>query len=143
MNLVYNILKFDKAFALQITHQSPKCREYLGMLGGTYHAINGWAITSVNIPEVATSRHTIYLRGDNTSRDLRVDRTYNLPSNWERDMLINSISLALNEFIGRMDTLEIISGFVVPAYQGIDTAVPETSKTSGPNTIEGKPVISA
>jgi len=142
MNLEYNIIKFDKAFALQITHQSPKCREYLEQLGGTYHAINGWKITSVNIPEVDTIRRTIYLRGNSMEKDFRVDRTYNLDSNLQRDALIYSISNALNEFTGRVDNLEIISGFVVPVAIAVDTE-PETSKTSGPNTIEGKPVITA
>lgn len=142
--LTYDMLKFEKGFAFQITYQSPKVREYLAQLGGTYRAFNGWKVKSVNCPEIHVEDRTVYVRGNDSSMDLRVERVHYLSSDFQRNLIAGAVNSALQEFIGRMNSVEIVAGYVAPAA-GVAVELTESSKpsVSGNDPSFDKPVISA
>lgn len=95
----YDLKAFECAYAFQITSQDPIIAAYLNRIGGTYYASNGWKIRISKVPEIDVFSKTIYLRGSDASKDLRVDRTWNLPSNSFRDAVIGEVATAITEII--------------------------------------------
>lgn len=95
----YDLKAFEKAFAFQIKSQDPAITSYLQAIGGTFHASNGWKVVLSKVPEINVFSKTIYVRGTNSSKDLRIDRTWNLPSNSYRDTVIKEVSDAISEII--------------------------------------------
>lgn len=100
----YNLNPFERAFIFQITKQDSKVKSLLERIGGTFYASNGWKIQISAEPEVNVFSKTIFLRGSNASLDLKVDRTWNLPSNSFRDSVISQVKRALSEIISSAKT---------------------------------------
>lgn len=94
----YNLMPFERAFAFQITSQNTKVDDFMKSTG-TFISSNGWKIKVAKMPEVNVFSKTIYLQGSNSLRDLRIDRTWNLPSNSFRDTVISEVSNAITELI--------------------------------------------
>ena len=130
--LDYNIHKFDRAIAFQITAQSDKYTNALK--GQSFTASNGWTITKAEVPSLNVKSQTIYLRGTNVEKDLRVDRTWDLLSNYQRDKIVDQANKALSEFKVWVDwykTIDTINGYLVAGS-------PSKPDTSGPNVAHGK-----
>lgn len=152
--LKFEFFPFERALAFQITGQTP---EYLKDIkeNGNFEASNGWTITSDACPEISAQRKTIFLRGSDNTKDLRVHRIWDLSSNDVRDRIIYEASKALNEFkyavaakarvspfadrpIFNAAVVEVfISKAAAEAYDGGELPGVETSKTSitGKNTV--------
>lgn len=97
--LKYSLLPMERAFAFQITEQSSEIKKAINYVGGSFFASNGWTIKMDVYPEIRVASRTIYLRGNTSASDLRVDRTWNLKSNRERDEIISQVNAALAEII--------------------------------------------
>ena len=98
----YNLIPFERAFAFQIISQDPKVDSFMKSTG-IFFASNGWKIKLAKVPEVNVFSKTIYLQGSNPSKDFRIDRTWNLPSNSSRDAIINEVSNAISELISSVN----------------------------------------
>ena len=92
------IYTFEKALAFQVLEQEPKVQTYLSSIGGSYIASNGWTITIAKMPELNADKKIIALRSGNWEHNLRIDRTWGLASNYQRDSIINEAEAALSEF---------------------------------------------
>ena len=97
------LVPFDRAFMFQITEQHSKLSSAL-QGHGSYLASNGWTVKKCNVPEIDLKGKTIYLRGDNGDKDLRVHRIWDLSNNWNRDKYMNQINDALQEFVNFAST---------------------------------------
>lgn len=97
--LKYSLVPMEKAFAFQITEQSDKINKAINYIGGSFYASNGWEIKIDTVPEIKVTSRKIYLRGFKSDSDLRVDRTWNLGSNVQRDEILNQVNSALSEII--------------------------------------------
>lgn len=97
--LNYSLLPMERAFAFQITEQSESIKRAINYVGGSFYSSNGWTIKLDACPEIRVTSRTIYLRGNDASHNLRVDRTWNLNSNLERDEILSQVNKALSEII--------------------------------------------
>lgn len=89
---------FERAIAFQVTNQDPKITDFIKR-NGSFVASNGWTVTSQVAPELDIKRKIVYLRGSNSSKDKRVDRTWDLRSNSNRDEYISAANQALQELV--------------------------------------------
>ena len=87
---------FEKAIAFQVTSQSTTITDFINR-GGAFLASNGWKVTIQKGPELDIKNKTIYLRGSDSSLNLRVDRTWDINDNYSRDKYIAQVDNALNE----------------------------------------------
>ena len=92
------LVPFERAFCFQITEQHSKLSRAL-QDHGTYLASNGWTVTRANAPEIKLRDKTIYLRGDDGDKNLRVHRIWDLSNDRARDIALTSINDALQEFV--------------------------------------------
>lgn len=99
----YDLKAFERAFAFQITRQDPEVASFLKSIGGIFTASNGWKIKISKVPEINVFSKTIYLRGTDSSKNLRIDRTWNTPSNRFRDTVITEVSAAITELISSVN----------------------------------------
>ena len=100
----------ERAFAFQITEQSSSIKEAINgpYVGGSFMSSNGWVIKVDSCPEIRVPSRTIFLRGSFKVSDLRVDRTWNFSSNFERDQAISEIKFALDEIISLSNSLDYL-----------------------------------
>jgi hypothetical protein len=90
---------FNRALAFQITSQSKECEEFLSALvGNSYTTTGGWTIRIADVPELNIENKTIFLRGSETSANLRVDRNWGLDSQWDTLAIASDVRYALTEF---------------------------------------------
>lgn len=119
----YNLKAFEKAFAFQITSQDSVIDSWLKGIGGVFTASNGWKIKISKVPEINVFSKTIYLRGSDSSKNLRIDRTWNTPSNRFRDNVITEVSDAIAELISSVKSdltyKTYVSPFVYDEYDAI------------------------
>jgi hypothetical protein len=99
----YDLKAFERAFAFQIKSQDPEVTSFLRSIGGIFTASNGWKIKISKVPEINVFSKTIYLRGTDSSKNLRIDRTWNVPSNSYRDSVISGVSDAITELISSVN----------------------------------------
>lgn len=99
----YDLKAFERAFTFQIKSQDPEVASFIRSLGGVFTASNGWKIKISKVPEINVFSKTIYLRGADSSKYLRIDRTWNTPSNSYRDSVINGVSGAIAELISSVN----------------------------------------
>jgi hypothetical protein len=66
---------------------------------GPFTASNGWTVKVDIGPELDIKNKTIYLRGSNRDMDLRIDRTWDLESNYNRDKYIDQVDQAIGELV--------------------------------------------
>jgi len=92
------LVPFERAFCFQITEQHSKLSRAL-QDHGSYLASNGWTVTKAIAPEIKLRDKTIYLRGDDGDKDLRVHRIWDLSNDMARDKYLNQINSALQEFV--------------------------------------------
>ena len=92
---------FEKAIAFQVTSQSPTITDFINR-GGAFLASNGWKVTIQKGPELDVKNKVIYLRGSDSSLDLRVDRIWDIKDNYSRVMYITQIDKALNELVSTL-----------------------------------------
>lgn len=97
--ITYDLKAFERAFAFQITRQDPEVASFVRSIGGIFTASNGWKIKISKVPEINVFSKTIYLRGTDSSKNLRIDRTWNTPSNRFRDNVVKEVSDAITELI--------------------------------------------
>ena len=97
------LVPFERAFCFQITEQHSKLSRAL-QDHGSYLASNGWTVTRANVPEIKLRDKTIYLRGDDGDKDLRVHRIWDLSNDRARDKYLNQINDALQEFVNFAST---------------------------------------
>jgi hypothetical protein len=97
--LRYKITPYERAFTFQILDQDRVVSSAIDSVGGTFYSSNGWKIMVKNSPEVKVVSKRVYLRGKNKAYDMRIDRTWNFRSNYERDRSISSLENALAELI--------------------------------------------
>ncbi len=89
---------FEQAIAFQVTSQSTTITDFIKQ-SGSFRASNGWTITIQNGPELDIKNKAIFLRGSDSSLDLRVDRTWDINDNYNRDKYIADADKALNELV--------------------------------------------
>lgn len=89
---------FENAIAFQVVSQSTLITDHIKKFG-PFTASNGWSIKIENAPELDVRTKTIFLRGSNASLDKRVDRTWDMNSNYSRDNVISAVDKALNELV--------------------------------------------
>jgi hypothetical protein len=97
--LNYRLVKYETAFTFRILSQSRIIKAAIDSIGGTFVASNGYKIMIRRSPEVKVVTKRLFLRGSNTSKDDRIDRTWNFSSNWERDMKAQELEQAVAELI--------------------------------------------
>ena len=100
-DLNYNLIPFEKAFVFQVTGQSERLSNYVYNNGPIYLS-NGWKVDVSVEPEIRIADKTIFLRGSDSNANLRVDKTYNLPSNYTRDQILSDVNYALKELVKGM-----------------------------------------
>lgn len=108
--LKYSLLPLERAFAFQVTEQSNSIKDAINgpYVGGSFMSSNGWVIKIDSCPEIRVPSRTIYLRGSSKENDLRVDRTWNFSSNFERDQAISQIKFALDEIISLSNSINYL-----------------------------------
>ena len=104
--LDYKIVKYETAFTFRILSQSRVIKRALDSIGGTFVASNGYKVMIKRSPEVKVVTRRLFLRGSNTAKDDRMDRTWNFPNNWERDSAALELEQALSEIIAFANTYE-------------------------------------
>ena len=104
--LDYKIVKYETAFTFRILSQSRVIKAAIDSIGGTFDASNGYKVMIKRTPEVKVVTKRLFLRGSNTSKDLRIDRTWNFSSNWERDMKAEELERAIAELISFANAFE-------------------------------------
>lgn len=96
--LKYNVDLLEKAFVFQVIGQDANLTDYVKTYG-PFVSSNGWEVRVDNEPEIDVENKIVYLRGDQTSKDLKVDKNWNLSSNYSRDSIVRNVDYALNELI--------------------------------------------
>lgn len=96
MGITYNLDLFERAFAFQVLGQSHSLSEYVSKYGPIFTS-NGWKVVVDSEPEIDLTSKTIYLRGEKSSKDLKVDRVWDLHSNYQRDKIAREIRTAIDE----------------------------------------------
>lgn len=144
--ITVNILKFDKALSFQVIEQKPEVQQYLKSIGGTFVASNGWYITASKVPELNVQDHTIFVRGKDSTQDLRVDRTWDLESNNFRDKVINKVESAVNEFNAAVvDASQPVTFIAMdtPPFKlsKIIVGVADLSRSSNSVNVNDKPIV--
>lgn len=91
-------IPLERAFVFQITKQDGRLTDWLKR-NGSFTASNGWTVVSQSAPEINLLGKTIFLRGGNTEKDLRVHRCWDLSNNENRTKFMVEIDKALQEFI--------------------------------------------
>ena len=125
---------FEKAIAFQVTDQSTKITDFIKR-NGPFVASNGWTIAVESAPELDVATKTIFLRGSNSSLDKRVDRTWDINSNYNRDNVICAADDALNELVHA-----VASPFLYATVSGIPTSPSVASECKNSKT-SNKPLI--
>ena len=97
--LSYKIVKYETAFTFRILSQSRIIKAAIDSIGGTFVASNGYKVMIKRSPEVKVVTKRLFLRGSNTAKNDRIDRTWNFSSNWERDMKAEELERAIEEVI--------------------------------------------
>jgi hypothetical protein len=96
---------FEQAIAFQVSDLSPKITDYIKNIGGTFSARNGWEVKVGEYTELDIARRTIFLPNVNNSQNpLRVDRKWDLGSDYSRDRYIKEASEALQELVDAEST---------------------------------------
>lgn len=91
---------FEHAIAFQVSDLSPKITDYIKKIGGSFTASNGWKVKIGEYTELDITRRTIFLPNVNNSQNpLRVDRKWDLVSNYGRDRYMSEASVALQELV--------------------------------------------
>jgi hypothetical protein len=91
---------FEQAIAFQVSDLSPKITDFIKNIGGTFRASNGWKVEIGEYTELDIVRRTIFLPNkENSQNPLRVDRKWDLCSNFMRDVYIDKANLALQELV--------------------------------------------
>ena len=104
--LSYKLVKYETAFTFRILSQSRIIKAAIDSIGGTFVASNGYKVMINKSPEVKVVTKRLFLRGSNTSKNHRIDRTWNFSSNWERDMKANELKQAVAEVISFANAYE-------------------------------------
>ena len=104
--LNYKLVKYETAFTFRILSQSRIIKAAIDSIGGTFVASNGYKVMIKRSPEVKVVTKRLFLRGSNTSKDHRIDRTWNFSSNWERDMKAEELERAVAEVISFANSFE-------------------------------------
>lgn len=99
---------FERAIAFQVTNQDDQITSYLKRVG-TFTASNGWKVTISVGPELDIRTKTIFLRGADANRNKRVDRTWDLTSNSNRDLYIQAADVALQELTNAASGIDSFS----------------------------------
>lgn len=95
----YKITPYERAFTFQILSQDKAVKRAIDSIGGLFYTSNGWKVSIKNSPEVKVVSKQLFLRGANSANDMRIDRTWNFRSNYERDRAISSLEVALADII--------------------------------------------
>lgn len=96
--LSYYLIPFHQGFIFQIINQDNRVTQFLKNKGNYFNATNGWQVQLEVEPEINFTNKIIYLRGSDSTKDTKVDRTYNMEDNKVTE-LISSVNLALAELI--------------------------------------------
>lgn len=137
--LDYTIGKFERALDFQVTKQSTKYTNALKQ--ASFTASNGWTITTADCPELNVKSKTIYLRGADSSKDLRVDRTWDLSSDLKRDQIVSEATHALEEFRTWVNWYQLNPAIVFPMGSVMTPGMVLESASkpdSGKNVVTGK-----
>lgn len=135
--LTAKVHTFERALAFQVLEQSPEVAAYLQKIGGSYKANNGWTISTHKVPELNVEAKTIFLRGTNVDANRRVDRTWGLDSDRQRDSIIAEAELALAEFQWSIKNNPGGVHFVVVAAKTPSKPVKEGNTIEGKTTVNG------
>jgi len=108
-------IPLERAFVFQVVKQSSKLYDYLKR-NGSFTASNGWVVTSQVAPEINLLSKTIFLRGGNTAKDLRIHRCWDLSNNENRTKFMTEINQALQELTN------VVAGNVPQIVVGVDVA---------------------
>lgn len=109
----YETRPYERAFTFQILSQDKAVEDAIDNLGGSFISSNGWKISSENSPELKVRSKEIFLRGKIKDADWRIDRTWNLPSNADRDLVINNIHQAMRELISSATAMKYPSSVIL------------------------------
>lgn len=97
--LRYTLTPYERAFTFQILSQDSAIKDAIASVGGSFVTSNGWTISIKRSPEIKVVSKRIFLRGSNKLNDMRIDRTWNIPSNFKVNQYISQINQALAEII--------------------------------------------
>lgn len=95
-HLKYAFIPVESACEFQILEQSKEVYNILSK--GYYQASNGMRVAIAQFPEFKDSANTVYLRGSDKSKDLKVDTT-RFVRNSVRDNKMELVTEALAEFV--------------------------------------------
>lgn len=119
---------FKRGIAFQVAKQSNTITDYINRIGGSFFASNGWTVAVGTYPELDIAGKTIFLQGNDSDLNLRVDRKWDLSSDSNRDFYIKQANNALQELVdaaSRPKELRIAGGV---DYAKVDA--PKNMKTS-------------
>jgi len=97
--LRYKLTPYERAFTFQILSQDSVIEDAIASVGGSFLTSNGWKIKIKNSPELKVVSKRIFLRGANSSRDNRIDRTWNIMGNHTRNAIMKDVDIAMAELI--------------------------------------------
>lgn len=96
--LSYYLIPHYQAFIFQITNQDTKVTKFLKNAGNVFSASNGWQVRTEVEPEVNYAKKIVYLRGSDSSKDSKIDRTWNMDDS-QVNTVISEVNVALQELI--------------------------------------------
>lgn len=97
--LRYDLKPYERAFTFRVLSQDKTIKDAIASVGGSFVTSNGWTISTKRSPEIKVVSKRIYLRGSNKANDMRIDRTWNIPSNFKLHQYLHQINQALAETI--------------------------------------------
>ena len=95
----------ENAISFQIVSQSSKITNYVKDMH-VFTARNGWKIRVDQEPEIDINNKTIYLQGDDNSKNQRVYNDWSFSSNRKRDQIINEVHDALADLVSTYKSSE-------------------------------------
>ena len=78
--LRYDLTPYERAFTFRVLSQDKAIKDAIASVDGSFVTSNGWTISIQRSPEIKVVSKRIYLRGSNKANDMRIDRTWNIPS---------------------------------------------------------------
>lgn len=102
--LKYKLAVLKEGFVFQITQQDKAVTKFLDRVG-YFKASNGWIVKSQNSPEIRWDEKTIFVRGSNYKKDLRIDVTAYVSQN-TANRAANEVDDAIAELVATVKHTE-------------------------------------
>ena len=122
----------------KVKSQSMEVDDFLRALNGYFVASNGWTIASFKKPEIDIENKIVYIRGSETTKDLRVDVNVNVPEGLFKG-IEKGVNEALKELTKKANDFKSKTRFIGLIGTGYAVVTRSKPKFSKPTDMYFKP----